>query len=534
MKIYGQLENASLEQLASDPAASTQGRLFTNTTSGKTKLDDGVNKRALLRNDTKLIIGNEASEVNNIRFNRAANGLIQLVPGNDVTAEGTLATTLSAISAKVEGYLFASLPAPGNQGRLLYATDTNELYVDNGVALKKVFSSTAGILPVASGGTGGSSATTGFNNLSPLTTKGDLIAHNGTDNIRVAVGANGTALVADSGQASGVAWSTVLAPDASTQLDNATLVTSVAANALTIALKTRAGADPSAGDPVVYGSRTINPASSGYNYEKLSITGAKSIVVPSGATLGHASGVDHYIYVYLYDRVSVPELAVSSTLLDEGLLYTSTAIAGGTLNSALYTTTASGTARSIRLIARILSNQAAAGTWATDPDAASPNKSTVTPFDGQLIYAEYNANSTSTYPRNATTIVNFSTKVEDSLNAVTTGASWAFTAPKAGVYGVESYLRFAAITFSADQIILYRLFKNGVNNKNLDMRLHTTSSASLSGSFSLGGAAKVSLAAGDTINIRIVTSDAGVAMPTLQENGSAQEKWITITYLGFI
>ena len=63
-----------------------------------------------------------------------------------------------------------------------------------------------GTLPIANGGTNGTTATTGFNNLSPTTTKGDVIAHNGTNNVRLPVGTNGYLLVADSAQSTGLNW----------------------------------------------------------------------------------------------------------------------------------------------------------------------------------------------------------------------------------------------------------------------------------------------------------------------------------------
>ena len=61
-------------------------------------------------------------------------------------------------------------------------------------------------LPIANGGTGQTTQTAAFDARAPTTTKGDLIVHNGTDNIRVAVGTDGHSLVADSTQASGVKW----------------------------------------------------------------------------------------------------------------------------------------------------------------------------------------------------------------------------------------------------------------------------------------------------------------------------------------
>ena len=61
-------------------------------------------------------------------------------------------------------------------------------------------------VPVSSGGTGSSDATGGFNALSPLTTKGDLIGWNLGNNVRVPVGTDGQVLMADSTQTAGIKW----------------------------------------------------------------------------------------------------------------------------------------------------------------------------------------------------------------------------------------------------------------------------------------------------------------------------------------
>jgi hypothetical protein len=63
-----------------------------------------------------------------------------------------------------------------------------------------------GALPIANGGTGQTAQTAAFNALSPGTTKGDVIVHNGTNNVRVGVGSDGQSLVADSAQTTGVKW----------------------------------------------------------------------------------------------------------------------------------------------------------------------------------------------------------------------------------------------------------------------------------------------------------------------------------------
>jgi len=63
-----------------------------------------------------------------------------------------------------------------------------------------------GTLPIANGGTGQTTQTAAFDALSPLTTKGDLVVHNGTNDVRLPVGANNYVLTADSTQSSGVKW----------------------------------------------------------------------------------------------------------------------------------------------------------------------------------------------------------------------------------------------------------------------------------------------------------------------------------------
>ena len=56
--------------------------------------------------------------------------------------------------------------------------------------------------------TGGGAVLCGdaFDALAPTTTKGELVAHNGTDNVRQAVGTDGFVLTADSAQSTGMTW----------------------------------------------------------------------------------------------------------------------------------------------------------------------------------------------------------------------------------------------------------------------------------------------------------------------------------------
>lgn len=67
-------------------------------------------------------------------------------------------------------------------------------------------SDTTGTLAIARGGTGQTAQTAAFDALGPGTTKGDVLVHNGSDHIRLAVGSNNQVLTADSAEASGVKW----------------------------------------------------------------------------------------------------------------------------------------------------------------------------------------------------------------------------------------------------------------------------------------------------------------------------------------
>ena len=78
-------------------------------------------------------------------------------------------------------------------------------------------SNVTGTVAIANGGTGQTTATLGFDALSPTTTKGDLIVDNGTNGIRLAVGTNAQVLTADSTVAAGVKWATPASSNLTTQ-----------------------------------------------------------------------------------------------------------------------------------------------------------------------------------------------------------------------------------------------------------------------------------------------------------------------------
>jgi len=144
-KFYSELQEASFENLSSDPSSSVGGKVWRNTTENRIKTDDGTDKRALIRNDNKAVIGNSGTAAENTRLHRGGAGIFQHVPGDDATAEGSLATSLNQVSTRVENFTDAGKPSAGNAGRVLYITDLQSFLGDNG----------SSYAPLGGGGGGG-------------------------------------------------------------------------------------------------------------------------------------------------------------------------------------------------------------------------------------------------------------------------------------------------------------------------------------------------------------------------------------------
>lgn len=223
-------------------------------------------------------------------------------------------------------------------------------------------SSTDGLLKYCA-----SSTFANISNDTTLTTKGDIFTYS-TSNYRLPVGSDGQVLTADAASTPGVKWATpTSAPVAPQELYNIGLSASVGSNALTIALKQADGTtDCSTGTAACKIAFRSATQATGSVTER-SVTSSLSVVVSSGSTLGHVSSVAEYIYVYAIDNAGTVELAFSSTLLDEAARTTTTAEGGaGAADSrtVIYSTTARSNV-GFRLIGRLLSTQATAGTWAS-------------------------------------------------------------------------------------------------------------------------------------------------------------------------
>lgn len=130
---------------------------------------------------------------------------IEVDSGSPITTTGTIQLGVNASTMKTTLDLTGT-----NSGDVTLAGTPDYITLSGQVITRNAIDLAAdvtGALPIANGGTGQTSQTAAFDALAPTTTKGDLIVHNGTDNIRVPVGGtNGHVLTVDSAEASGVKW----------------------------------------------------------------------------------------------------------------------------------------------------------------------------------------------------------------------------------------------------------------------------------------------------------------------------------------
>lgn len=152
------------------------------------------------------------------------------------------------------------------------------------------------------------------------------------------------------------------------------LSASVAASALTIALKDRDGNDPSASVPITFKFRSATATTPTYTIG--TVSAATSLVISSGSTLGTTSGVANRLHVGALLTGSTVELLVWNPVTTTGLVgfrdnevitTTSEGGAGGADTAGLpYSTTARSGVAWVYL-GYVESTQATAGTWATSP-----------------------------------------------------------------------------------------------------------------------------------------------------------------------
>ena len=161
-----------------------------------------------------------------------------------------------------------------------------------------------GTLAIGNGGTGQTTATTAFDALAPTTTKGDLTAHNGTDNVRVGVGANGYVLAADSTATPGVAWKAA-----------------ASLGALTLPVIPAQG-----GTGVANGANNTITFTGNYALG-LTLTGATALTLPTSGTVLVDSNIGTTVQALLVSGTNLKEINGSSLLGSGSLTITASSVA---------------------------------------------------------------------------------------------------------------------------------------------------------------------------------------------------------------
>lgn len=209
---------------------------------------------------------------------------------------------------------------------------------------------------------------------------------------------------------------------------NYSLSTSVGTNAMTVNLLAQDGSTPSSTNAVDILFRNATAATG--DSTLASVTGALSVIISSGATLGLRDAMNQYIYVWAMNNAGTVELCVSgSPYFDEGSLQSSSAISGSSTSFSTLYGTSGRSSKPIRLLGRVLSNQTTAGTYASNSTEISltPDR----PIAAAGIVYTINANITP----GANAVIKFDTKQEDT-HAAYSASTGLFTAPVSGHYVV--------------------------------------------------------------------------------------------------
>jgi hypothetical protein len=173
---------------------------------------------------------------------------------------------------------------------------------------------------------------------------------------------------------------------------NGYIAESNASNAVTFAVKTLAGNDPSATDPVILAFRSPTLTSGVYVYR--SIAAALSLVIPSTATMGASNGIAFRLWLTLFDdggtiRLGAINCVSGTSIYPLGQIprVTSTLVStSADVAQTFYTNGAGVTSKSYLLAAyaNYESGLATAGTWNVSPTSIQPFGPGV-PLPGQLV-----------------------------------------------------------------------------------------------------------------------------------------------------
>lgn len=180
---------------------------------------------------------------------------------------------------------------------------------------------------------------------------------------------------------------------------NGTIVESNGSSAATFAIKTLAGTDPSASDPVYFTFRNVTAGTG--NYSIVTLTAALSLTISSGSTMGFSNTTAGRLWFAIFNDAGTPRLAAINCRSGSNLyplaawgIASSTAEggAGGADSAQLFYTGSAVTSKAYGVIgyATYESGLVTAGTWNSSPTRIQL-LATDTKLPGELVQIQQNA-----------------------------------------------------------------------------------------------------------------------------------------------
>lgn len=451
-------------------------------------------------NNANLTLGiNSSDEItfNGVPIISASGGLI-----TNANISPSAAIALSKLAALTASKLLES----DGSGVIDVSTGTGYLKAASGTpsyaAQVPLATDVSGILAKANGGAGADQSSVTYPSSGTIltdvsTTKGDLLARDASQIIRLPVGTNGQVLAADSGETSGLIWvDPAAAPAFSAEASNYSLAFSSGSGALTIALKDADGSDPSASSTANFGFRSATATSGAFT--RLQRDSALSLVIPSTATLGMQSGNEFTAFVGVVDDDGTEanmELVVSLCKQPEFDLQSCVAISTGADSNAVIYSSSTQTSRPIRWIGSFTITPTTAGTW----DTAEISKASLLPLGPDNVsFSAINAASASS---TSTITVVYQTERYDT-KAAYNNSTGVFTAPVSGLYQFDAIaaLNAGASSPGAGDTINLSLYVNSTDTVFID---NQRVQAAVNIQWQLSGSYALRLSKGDTVALRL-------------------------------
>lgn len=319
-------------------------------------------------------------------------------------------------------------------------------------------------------------------------------------------------------------WQTISAsslPTSANFINNLSVAFSVGSSALTIAIKTAAGSDCSAGDKgTVYFPHAT--ATNG-TYAAVDLTGSLSLVVSSGSTLGALSGVDAIRYVYLINNSGTIKAGVSGVFYPAGSIITTVAeggAGGADSGASIYSDAVYSNVVAVPLN-KFTTNQATTGTYAAVPTSSRP-----WPFLHEKSGCGYETNAGQNLTNNDVTKIVFEDLIFDTRSGVSMNTSTGTaTILEAGKWRVVfKYLIASSTAWEITEASAGYIYKNGDEVSSSYYSFPATSASSVyASSYEITYVG--SFAVNDTIDCYVFQNSDGTR--TLQTTGAYNQVFIT-------